>query len=63
VGRKVEVKVFKVLIDPGHGPGNVNGGRNGYKESLLGQESINITQNYIKTSLAAIKAAHDKIMF
>ena len=23
---------MKVLIDPGHSPGNANGGRNGYKE-------------------------------
>jgi N-acetylmuramoyl-L-alanine amidase len=25
---------MKVLIDPGHGPGKVNGGKNGYKEYI-----------------------------
>jgi site-specific recombinase XerD len=32
-------------------------------QSLLGHESVNTTQIYAKTSLAAIKAAHDKIVF
>jgi N-acetylmuramoyl-L-alanine amidase len=39
--------MFKVLIDPGHGLGNVNGGRNGYKEHI---GMFKLSQ-YLKTAL------------
>ena len=36
-----------VVIDPGHGPGNANGGRNGYKE----YEGMWKLSNFLKTAL------------
>ena len=40
---------MKVLIDPGHAPGNANGGRNGYKE-YAGMWRLS---NYLKDILMA----------
>jgi len=40
---------MNVLIDPGHAPGNVNGGRNGYKE----YEGMWKLSNYLKDILVA----------
>ena len=39
--------MYKVMIDPGHAPGNTNGGKNGYKE-YAGMWKLS---NYLKDEL------------